>query len=105
MKKIIMSGMVMVATLVSLGGCFPGYPVNGGDGSYDRDDRNEIYGNDGIYGFGNDGVYERDGRYERGERHDRDERNDGDERHDRDGGHVEGERYDHDRDGGHDERK
>lgn len=48
MKKLIMSGMVMVM-LVSLGGCFPGYPA------HDRD-----------------GIYIRDGRYDRGERYDLD---------------------------------
>jgi hypothetical protein len=60
MKKIILLGMVLMTTLVSLGGCFVGYP------DHERD---------------------RDGRHDRGDRHDHDR---GERYfYDRDGGHDE----------------
>lgn len=35
MKKIIMLGMILMTMLISLGGCFVGYPVHGRDGGHD----------------------------------------------------------------------
>lgn len=43
MKKIIMLGMVLMTMLVSLGGCFVGYPDHDRDrdGRHDRDRRHD----------------------------------------------------------------
>ena len=70
MKRFIMLAMVMVTMLVSLGGCFPGFPERDRGERHDRGDRHDR---------GEQHDNDRDGGHERGERHE----------YDRSGGHDE----------------
>jgi hypothetical protein len=67
MKRIIISGIILVTMLASLGGCYWGYPDHGRGGGYDRGDRHN---------------------HDRGERRDHDSDR-GRDHDDRDGGHDE----------------
>ena len=59
MKKIIMLGMVLVTMLVSLGGCFVGYPDHDRDGGRDRGERHDHDRGDRHYYDRNGGYDER----------------------------------------------
>ena len=50
MNKITLLAMILVTMLVSLGGCFLGYPEHDRDGGHDRHERGERqYDRDGGY--------------------------------------------------------
>jgi predicted small lipoprotein YifL len=57
MKRSIMLGMVLVTMLVSLGGCFVGYPEHDRDGGHDRGSRHENDRSDRHY-------HDRDGEHD-----------------------------------------
>lgn len=58
MKRIILLGMVLVTMLVSLGGCFVGYPDHDrGRGGHDRGERHDRDSGERHY-------YDRDGGHE-----------------------------------------